>query len=275
MLCFMFIHMSAVGNLTLVLAIIVFIFAVVGTQLFGKSYKKHCSKISDDCKPRWHMMDFFHSFLIIFRILCGEWLETMWDCMVVAGQPLCLIVFLLAMVIGNLVVLNLFIALLLNSFSADNLQAPEDDAEMNNLQIAFARIHKGLRLLKHTTWDYCCGKLRQPKKATKKKMKLAAENTCVEIGKEGKNCKENHSDNVTEKNGEKCSVSILEDFITNPNMFVCVPIAEAESDSENYEEDDNNSSTFTKMEYSKQVRSLFRRRCLRLRLFNEAGKDIA
>ncbi|KAH1177717.1 hypothetical protein KIL84_011419 [Mauremys mutica] len=243
---------SAMGNLTLVLAIIVFIFAVVGTQLFGKSYKEHCFKISDDCKPRWHMMDFFHSFLIIFRILCGEWLETMWDCMVVAGQPLCLIVFLLAMVIGNLVVLNLFIALLLNSFSADNLQAPEDDAEMNNLQIAFARIHKGLRLLKHATWDYCCGKLRQPKKATKKKMKLAAENTCVEIGKEGKNCRENHRDNVTEKNGERGCVSILEDFITNPNKFVCVPIAEAESDSEDCEEDDDNSSTFTEMVYSKQ-----------------------
>uniref|UniRef100_A0A8C0HFF6 Sodium channel protein n=1 Tax=Chelonoidis abingdonii TaxID=106734 RepID=A0A8C0HFF6_CHEAB len=264
---------SAMGNLTLVLAIIVFIFAVVGTQLFGKSYKEHCSKISDDCKPRWHMMDFFHSFLIIFRILCGEWLETMWDCMVVAEEPLCLIVFLLAMVIGNLVVLNLFIALLLNSFSADNLQAPEDDAEMNNLQIAFARIHRGLLLVKHATWDYCCGKLRQPKKATKKKMKLAAENTCVETGKEGKNCKENHSDNVTDKNGEKCSVSILEDFITNPNMFICIPIAEAESDSEEYEEDDNNLSTFTKMEYSKQVRSLFRRRCLRLKPGKGRGSE--
>ncbi|EMP36124.1 Sodium channel protein type 5 subunit alpha [Chelonia mydas] len=243
---------GAVGNLTLVLAIIVFIFAVVGMQLFGKSYKEHAYKISKDGKPRWHTMDFFHSFLIIFRILCGEWLETMWDCMVVAEQPLCLIVFLLAMVIGNLVVLNLFIALLLNSFSADNLQAPEDDAEMNNLQIAFARIHKGLRLLKHSTWDYCCGKLRHPKKVTKKKIKLAAENTCVEIGKEGKKCKENHSNNVTEKNGEKCSVSILEDFITNPNMFVCVPIAEAESDSEDYEDDDDNPSTFTEMENSKQ-----------------------
>ncbi|XP_029767479.1 sodium channel protein type 5 subunit alpha-like, partial [Terrapene carolina triunguis] len=156
-------------------------------------------------------------------------------------------------------VLNLFIALLLNSFSADNLQAPEDDAEMNNLQIAFARIHKGLRLVKHATWDYCCGKLWQPKKITKKKMKLAAENTCVEIGKEGKNCKENHSDNVTEKNGEKCSVSILEDFITNSNMFVCVPIAEAESDSEDYEDDDNNSSKFTEMEYSKQENHLRQR----------------
>ncbi|CAM2105163.1 unnamed protein product [Caretta caretta] len=251
---------GAVGNLTLVLVIIVFIFAVVGMQLFGKSYKEHAYKISKDCKPRWHTMDFFHSFLIIFRILCGEWLETMWDCMVVAEQPLCLIVFLLAMVIGNLVVLNLFIALLLNSFSADNLQAPEDDAEVNNLQIAFARIHKGLHLLKHSTWDYCCGKLRHPKKVTKKKIKLAAENTCVEIGKEGKKCKENHSNNVTEKNGEKCSVSILEDFITNPNMFVCVPIAEAESDSEDYEDDDDNPSTFTEMENSKQQENHQRQR---------------
>ncbi|KFQ60377.1 Sodium channel protein type 5 subunit alpha, partial [Phoenicopterus ruber ruber] len=96
---------GALGNLTLVLAIIVFIFAVVGMQLFGKSYMDNVKKISTTGNlPRWHMNDFFHSFLIIFRILCGEWIETMWDCMEVAGQPLCLLVFLLVMVIGNLVV---------------------------------------------------------------------------------------------------------------------------------------------------------------------------
>ena len=73
---------GALGNLTLVLAIIVFIFAVVGMQLFGKSYKECVCKIASDCSlPRWHMHDFFHSFLIVFRILCGEWIETMWDCM--------------------------------------------------------------------------------------------------------------------------------------------------------------------------------------------------
>nr|XP_025039134.1 sodium channel protein type 5 subunit alpha-like isoform X2 [Pelodiscus sinensis] len=247
---------GAMGNLTLVLAIIVFIFAVVGMQLFGKSYKEHCHKMSEDCKPRWHMMDFFHSFLIVFRILCGEWIETMWDCMVVAGQPLCLVVFLLAMVIGNLVVLNLFIALLLNSFSADNLQAPEEDREMNNLEIAIGRIHKGLYLLKHATWDYCCGKLRNPNKATKLKMKLATKNTNVESGKERKKCKENYSNDVTKKKGDKCSVSILEDFITNPNVFVCVPIAEPESDIEDYEENDNKSSIFTEMDYNKQENHL-------------------
>nr|AAK55437.2 Nav1.4b [Sternopygus macrurus] len=132
---------GALGNLTLVLAIIVFIFAVVGMQLFGKSYKDCVCKISEDCElPRWHMSDFFHSFLIVFRVLCGEWIETMWDCMEVAGQSMCLIVFMMVMVIGNLVVLNLFLALLLSSFSGDNLSSSDDDGEMNNLQIAIARI---------------------------------------------------------------------------------------------------------------------------------------
>lgn len=96
--------LGALSNLTLVLAIIIFIFAIVGMQLFGRSYVLNCSKINKDCTPRWHMKDFFHSFLVIFRILCGEWIETMWDCMVVAEPSLCLAVFLLVMVIGNLVV---------------------------------------------------------------------------------------------------------------------------------------------------------------------------
>ena len=96
---------GALGNLTLVLAIIVFIFAVVGMQLFGKNYKDCVCKIASSCElPRWHMNDFFHSFLIVFRILCGEWIETMWDCMEVAGAGMCLVVFMMVMVIGNLVV---------------------------------------------------------------------------------------------------------------------------------------------------------------------------
>uniref|UniRef100_A0A8C5H2C7 Sodium channel protein type 3 subunit alpha-like n=1 Tax=Gouania willdenowi TaxID=441366 RepID=A0A8C5H2C7_GOUWI len=143
--------MGALGNLTLVLAIIVFIFAVVGMQLFGKNYQDCVCKISKDCTlPRWHMKDFFHSFLIVFRVLCGEWIETMWDCMEVAGQPLCILVFMLVMVIGNLVLLNLFLALLLSSFSCDNLSSPDDDGEMNNLHIAIHRINRGL----HWTQKY-------------------------------------------------------------------------------------------------------------------------
>ncbi|KAI5609746.1 sodium channel protein type 4 subunit alpha A isoform X1 [Silurus asotus] len=149
---------GALGNLTLVLAIIVFIFAVVGMQLFGKSYKECVCKIAEDCVlPRWHMFDFFHSFLIVFRILCGEWIETMWDCMEVAGESMCLVVFLMVMVIGNLVVLNLFLALLLSSFSGDNLSASDEDGEMNNLQIAIGRITRGIDWVK----SFVVGTMRQ------------------------------------------------------------------------------------------------------------------
>ncbi|XP_074725421.1 sodium channel protein type 5 subunit alpha-like isoform X2 [Strix uralensis] len=256
---------GALGNLTLVLAIIVFIFAVVGMQLFGKSYMDNVKKISTTGNlPRWHMNDFFHSFLIIFRILCGEWIETMWDCMEVAGQPLCLLVFLLVMVIGNLVVLNLFLALLLSSFSADNLSAPDEDGEMNNLQLAFARINRGLQYVKHTTWDFCCNVLRHPKTTAEKKamMKLAAQNTgalnnCVnshttaELGKDMENHKENHTEDGMNKNGEKhLGITDNDDFMTNPDLSICVPIAVGESD---IEEEDEEQSTFTEMEQEKQL----------------------
>ncbi|XP_009985852.1 PREDICTED: sodium channel protein type 5 subunit alpha-like isoform X1 [Tauraco erythrolophus] len=255
---------GALGNLTLVLAIIVFIFAVVGMQLFGKSYMDNVKKISTTGNlPRWHMNDFFHSFLIIFRILCGEWIETMWDCMEVAGQPLCLLVFLLVMVIGNLVVLNLFLALLLSSFSADNLSAPDEDGEMNNLQLAFARINRGLQYVKRTTWDFCCHVLRHPKTTAEKKamMKLAAQNTgalnnCVnshtiaELGKEMENHKENHAEDGMNKNGEKhLGITDNDDFMTNPDLSICVPIAVGESD---IEEEDEEQSTFTEMEQGKE-----------------------
>ncbi|NWT77730.1 SCN5A protein, partial [Lanius ludovicianus] len=249
--------LGALSNLTLVLAIIIFIFAIVGMQLFGEKYTLRCSETRTCCNLRWHMKDFFHSFLIVFRILCGEWIETMWDCMVVADPTLCLVVFLLVMVIGNLVVLNLFIALLLSSFSTDSLQTTEDDGEMNNLRIAFARIRKGFHLVKSMTWDACCRKLRQIKKVHRKKIGLTAQNSLGFKSEEKKSCKENYNNEWIEKNRSKYPG--LEDFVSNPSIFVCVPIAEAENTSEGFEDDDKLSS-FTDTEHSKQDENHLRQR---------------
>lgn len=44
--------------------------------------------------------------------------------------------------------LNLFLALLLSSFSGDNLSASDEDGEMNNLQIAIGRITRGINWVK-------------------------------------------------------------------------------------------------------------------------------
>ncbi|CAJ1081515.1 sodium channel protein type 4 subunit alpha-like [Xyrichtys novacula] len=224
--------MGALGNLTLVLAIIVFIFAVVGMQLFGKNYQDCVCKISKDCVlPRWHMKDFFHSFLIVFRVLCGEWIETMWDCMEVAGQPLCILVFMLVMVIGNLVLLNLFLALLLSSFSSDNLSAPDDDGEMNNLQIAIHRITRGLGWCRRQVVDFFNGNLkrrRQKRKEAKAMMKLKRLST-VHTEANGA---------VIGRHVEKYVVPEDDSYMTNPNLTISVPIAPGESDVEFPEEEE-------------------------------------
>uniref|UniRef100_A0A3P9JXH3 Sodium channel protein n=1 Tax=Oryzias latipes TaxID=8090 RepID=A0A3P9JXH3_ORYLA len=228
---------GALGNLTLVLAIIVFIFAVVGMQLFGKSYKECVCKISSDCElPRWHMNDFFHSFLIVFRILCGEWIETMWDCMEVAGTAMCLIVFMMVMVIGNLVVLNLFLALLLSSFSGDNLAPGDEDGEMNNLQIAISRLTRGTDWLKAFAIRKVLQMIgRKPKKADISRVDDVSSRTeAIEI---------NHFNTcqpltAAEKTPECTAESRPLTFFLDENLRLNVPIAEEESDFENLSVDD-------------------------------------
>ncbi|XP_068184659.1 sodium channel, voltage-gated, type I-like, alpha [Antennarius striatus] len=247
---------GALGNLTLVLAIIVFIFAVVGMQLFGKSYKDCVCKISKDCTlPRWHMNDFFHSFLIVFRVLCGEWIETMWDCMEVAGMTMCIILYMMVMVIGNLVVLNLFLALLLSSFSADNLAATEDDSDTNNLQIAIGRIHRGIAFTKSLLRSGCNSAcLRNKKKGTGEDKSL--DDLQKPLGPNGvpnhtiKDFPKNGNGDVTgvDKSGNKYIVSSRSDdsimsFINNPSVTVTVPIAVGESDFENLNTEDFSSTS--------------------------------
>ncbi|XP_047500155.1 sodium channel protein para-like [Penaeus chinensis] len=146
---------GALGNLTFVLCIIIFIFAVMGMQLFGKNYTDNVSRFkpsADGQLPRWNFIDFMHSFMIVFRVLCGEWIESMWDCMLVGDWP-CIPFFLATVVIGNLVVLNLFLALLLSSFGASNLSAPVSDGEPNKLAEAFDRIARFKLWVKRTAMN--------------------------------------------------------------------------------------------------------------------------
>ncbi|TNN27023.1 Sodium channel protein type 4 subunit alpha B [Liparis tanakae] len=137
----------ALRNLTFVLLITVFIFSLVGMQLFQKDYEDHVCRISEDCLlPRWHFGDFFHSFLVVTRVLFGEWVHIMWDSMEVSDRTTCLIFFPMVLVIGNLLVLALFLNLLLSSFSSDCVADPEEKEE-SNVALAFRRILRALGTL--------------------------------------------------------------------------------------------------------------------------------
>ena len=90
-----------VGNITLILGVIIYIFAVVGMRVFGDAYTE--DKFGEDGVPRWNFNDFWHSFMMVFRVLCGEWIEPLWDCMR-ATNLMAILFFLPAFVIGNFIV---------------------------------------------------------------------------------------------------------------------------------------------------------------------------
>ncbi|XP_027749325.1 sodium channel protein type 5 subunit alpha-like, partial [Empidonax traillii] len=245
---------GALSNLTLVLAITVFIFAVVGMQFLGSDYEKKFHKISTSKNLRWHMKDFNHSILIIFRILCGEWIEMMWECMEVAGKQKCITIFLLVLVIGNLVVLNLFIALLLSSFNTDASGGQEEPGEGTKCQIALARIYKGLKSVKDRILDPRGRKLKGSLKKTDKKQ------TLVEIS--GKNLEGNNYamtdvrkyidnngfDTECYHNGENSSIiRKYKDLLSSHST--CVPIAATEI---YRDQSDDEHIVFTEIEQRKQ-----------------------
>ena len=70
--------------------------------MFGQKYIENIDLLGGEI-PRWNFVDFFSSFMIVFRVLCGEWIENMWMCTNVAGWP-CVPFFLATVVIGKLMV---------------------------------------------------------------------------------------------------------------------------------------------------------------------------
>ncbi|PSN33729.1 hypothetical protein C0J52_22473 [Blattella germanica] len=81
----------------------IFVYSFVGMMLYGKNYVDHMEMFPDGDIPRYNFTDFLHSFIVVFRAFCGEWIESMWDCMLV-GDITCVPFFLCISILGNLFV---------------------------------------------------------------------------------------------------------------------------------------------------------------------------
>ena len=140
--------LANIGYLILILMILMIIFALTGSKLVGKKY---FLDPETGLELRWHMHDFPHALMVVFRMQCGEWIENMWNCMrcteTTSGHIMCIVVFIANVVFGNLVVLNLFLALLLNSFSSDQLKAKDKNKDDKAFRL---KVHQVL--LKGTIW---------------------------------------------------------------------------------------------------------------------------
>ncbi|XP_015766470.1 PREDICTED: sodium channel protein type 5 subunit alpha-like [Acropora digitifera] len=129
-----------IGNITLILGLVIYIFALMGMKIFGKSYTPEA--FGEDGVPRWNFNDFWHAFMMVFRVLCGEWIEPLWDCMRATSPGAAIPFFIPAVVIGNFIVLNLFLALLLNAFDNgdDDEEEEDNDQEGEEEKPLFKRI---------------------------------------------------------------------------------------------------------------------------------------
>lgn len=146
-------------------------------------------------------------------------------------------------------VLNLFLALLLSSFSADSLAASDEDGEMNNLQIAIGRIRWGIGFAKAFLWGLLHGKILSPNEIM---LSLGEPGGTGEAGEAGESApedekkepppeeedkdlkKDNHILNhVGLANGSPSTIELDHlNFINNPYLTIQVPIASEESDLE-------------------------------------------
>uniref|UniRef100_F1S1Y6 Sodium channel protein type 7 subunit alpha n=2 Tax=Sus scrofa TaxID=9823 RepID=F1S1Y6_PIG len=220
-------------DLVLLLFTFIFFSAVVGLKLFGSNYKECVCNIDEGCQlPHWHMNDFFHSFLNVFRIVCGEWIETLWDCFQVASQFSCIPFYMMVILIGNLLILYLFLALV-SSFSSYKAATIEENDEAKNLHCAMARIKRGI--------NYMLPKiLCKKKKVLEKTMdnisdiyvkENISDHTLSELSNTQDFLKDKEKSSGTEKNTMTENES--QSLIPSPSVSETVPIASEESDIEN------------------------------------------
>ena len=139
---------SDVTYLVTVLVIIVYTYAVLGMIVFADWYQKAepvAGAIfldqTDGEGPRWNFKDFWHSFLMVFRVLCGEWIEPLAETMragrfyghgfdatfantdiTTTNEMVALFFYLFVLLIGNFTILNLFLATLINTMSSFDKQ---------------------------------------------------------------------------------------------------------------------------------------------------------
>mmetsp|Transcript_2591 Transcript_2591/g.3694 ORF Transcript_2591/g.3694 Transcript_2591/m.3694 type:complete len:1759 (-) Transcript_2591:300-5576(-) len=120
-----------IGNFAILLFLFLYIFALIGMQFFAN--KMHFdpdsgAKIAygeegyDEADiPQLNYDKLWWAFLTVFQILSGEnWNSVMYDAWRAAGGAVAIIYFLALIFIGGFIVMNLFLAILLNNFEGND-----------------------------------------------------------------------------------------------------------------------------------------------------------
>jgi hypothetical protein len=116
-------------NAAIVLLIMVFIFVLLGMQLFGNKFGQSNPEAYGGDLPRHHFDTFWWSFVTVFQVLTGEnWNEVLYNAILGTGWTGSVVYFVVLNVLGNYVIFNLFMAIVFSQFDGDD-DEEEDEAE--------------------------------------------------------------------------------------------------------------------------------------------------
>eukprot|EP01065_Artemidia_motanka_P019341 TRINITY_DN22979_c0_g1_i1.p1 TRINITY_DN22979_c0_g1~~TRINITY_DN22979_c0_g1_i1.p1 ORF type:complete len:1900 (+),score=689.80 TRINITY_DN22979_c0_g1_i1:56-5701(+) len=124
------------GYLNLIILLYLLIAALVGMQLFGGKFGSDAGEGGQEVEPRATFDSFYWSLLTVFQVLTREdWHKPMWSAMR-ATHPFAALYFVTLVILGDFLILNLFLAILITSFDqhmpgsakefGDELRAEED-----------------------------------------------------------------------------------------------------------------------------------------------------
>ena len=113
----------------ILLATFIFIYALVGTQLFANKLtfdsltEEHVAMADMPAagyRPRSNFDNLYNSFVVVFQVLSGEnWNEVFYDCWRSSGSPWIPFAYFASLIcVGSFVLLDFFLAILLNDFAA-------------------------------------------------------------------------------------------------------------------------------------------------------------
>lgn len=128
--------------LMLLLLLVMFVYAVVGVQLFGTAFQSFREDPEGgDEKPRFHFENFSMAMITVFVVISGEnWNDIMGEVVIAMDSHLkervAVAYFTSLVLIGNFIILNLFLAILLDNFAQsaeeDEASAREAEAEADD-----------------------------------------------------------------------------------------------------------------------------------------------
>eukprot|EP00659_Diplonema_papillatum_P022930 gene22930-35140_t len=118
------------GYLNSIILLYIFIAALVGMQFFGGSF---AFPDRDEPVPRATFNSFYWSFLSVFQILTrDDWVVIMWDAMISTGTASALY-FLTLVLCGDFLILNLFLAILIQSFDTSMGMTVEEEEKADEV----------------------------------------------------------------------------------------------------------------------------------------------